>query len=363
MHTVFVLGAGASVHAGAPLMWNFLDEAEAILRHGPSNEDDANALELVFRHVAALQDVHAKAFLDLYNIEALFGAVEMAQTLGELGDATEAEVADLRKALVRVIALTLEQTTRFSVERGGIQPPYLMKQFANAIHRNVFGGPRNTAAILSFNYDIVCEVALQDTGIQYDYGLGEKLDRQRLPLLKLHGSLTWGSCPNCNTIVPAKGIPTGTTVYHDEEVRKASVSLRQSLQRPHCKGGSTCEYPVLVPPSWNKSAYHGHLGRVWRHAARQLRQAHNIVLIGYSVPESDSFFRYLFALGTRGTARLHRLVVINPDPDGSVERRVREMVGRGVQSRVERVKGERANGDAFYEAAMADLFGTLLSAQ
>jgi hypothetical protein len=37
---------------------------------------------------------------------------------------------------------------------------------------------------------------------------------------------------------------------------------------------------------------------VWRTAAQHLSEAEHIFIIGYSLPETDQFFRYLYGLGT-----------------------------------------------------------------
>jgi hypothetical protein len=84
--------------------------------------------------------------------------------------------------------------------------------------------------------------------------------------------------------------------------------------------------PVIVPPTWNKTEYQGTLTNVWNVAAEQLSKARNIYVFGYSLPESDSFFRYLFALGTMGESRIRRFWVF--DPSKTVEERYRNLIGK-----------------------------------
>jgi hypothetical protein len=75
---------------------------------------------------------------------------------------------------------------------------------------------------------------------------------------------------------------------------------------------------MIVPPVWNKTHYHHSLAAVWRNAAQHLSEAQNIFVIGYSLPDSDQFFRYLYALGTVGSTRLRRFGVFDPDLTGQV---------------------------------------------
>jgi hypothetical protein len=64
-----------------------------------------------------------------------------------------------------------------------------------------------TDTIITFNYDLVCDQALQRIGIQPNYHLPTGLVHKDevedaepacgVSLLKLHGSTNWGICPHC----------------------------------------------------------------------------------------------------------------------------------------------------------------------
>lgn len=91
--------------------------------------------------------------------------------------------------------------------------------------------------------------------------------------------------------------------------------------------------PLIVPPVWSKVAYQRRLAPVWGQAADALSKADTIVVIGYSLPESDAFFRYLYALGTVGDATLRRFWLFDPDSTGTVEPRYRGLLGPGARRR------------------------------
>lgn len=58
---VIILGAGASKHAGAPLMLDFLDVADELRRQPTNNlEGYAENFTSVFQAIEQLQRVHAK---------------------------------------------------------------------------------------------------------------------------------------------------------------------------------------------------------------------------------------------------------------------------------------------------------------
>src|SRR5882672_30995 len=96
-NSVFILGAGASVHAGAPVMRDFLDQAGLIGRSEPGTED-RRAFEIVTRARSELQLVHSKAQFDLRNLESVFAAFEMAEVFGRLGSLAKNDVNGLTRA-------------------------------------------------------------------------------------------------------------------------------------------------------------------------------------------------------------------------------------------------------------------------
>ena len=103
MRTIFILGAGASREAGAPLMGNFLETANRLLRSdGALSQSDRDSFDLVFRARAALQSVHSKASLNIDNLESLYGAFDMAALFGRLGNLSDSDVMALPSAIRRM---------------------------------------------------------------------------------------------------------------------------------------------------------------------------------------------------------------------------------------------------------------------
>src|SRR6266446_8966158 len=94
---IFILGAGASKVAGAPLMHEYLDKARELWK---TNKVPAEAqyFEQVFNAVSILQRATAKAQLDIHNVESVFSAFEMASVLHSLGECTIEQIRDLAPA-------------------------------------------------------------------------------------------------------------------------------------------------------------------------------------------------------------------------------------------------------------------------
>jgi len=336
MKTVFILGAGASRQAGAPLMSDFLDRADELIRLNVGGVVAAeNAFNDVFAAISELQAVHSKSYLDLDNIEILFGAIEMAQIIGKLGQREAEAITQLRKSIITLIVKTLEFSIPFPrTESGHISAPVPYDDFGTLISGLKQKQRQWQFSFLTFNYDLTLECAFLNESLPYDYWLSQGADPNKLPYLKLHGSINWGVCEVCKRIIP----------WHPNQVRYGSRSDKVYMdlgsnisQHTHCEKPLIAP-PVLVPPTWNKTGYHQDLATVWKKAAVELASAENIFVIGYSLPETDSFFRYLFALGSESTTRIKRFWVFNPD--STIESRFQQMIGRGIQNRFRFITGD-----------------------
>lgn len=357
MKTLFILGAGASKKAGAPLMSNFLDKAEELCRQSSYLSDSKGFFDDVFKARSELQGIHSKSYLDLDNIETIFGAIEMGRIIGKFGNRNKAEIEKLRDSIVTVIYKTLEYSMPFPYRGRGIEAPPPYDQFIDSLiqankGRHPEGGHKYS--FITFNYDLALDYTLHRHGIPSDYCLPSETIPHAIPLLKLHGSINWGICPKCNNIVARK---VGEVQFSPflEKGMDCFYNLGTTLESSkHCEGQPLQGPPILIPPTWNKTAYHPALMNVWNKAAIELSEAENIYVIGYSLPETDSFFRYLFALGSESSTQIKRFRVINPDHTGEVEKRFRKLIGRGIENRFHFEKKDFENGILYISTELSE---------
>lgn len=343
--TVFIVGAGASAEAGAPVMADFLDRADALRRSGAPvlSRDEQASFDLVFKGIGALRAAHSKAALDVDNLESVFGAFEMARLVGRLAPLTAEEVAELNPAMRKVIVTTLERSLTLPVRERRVRPPDPYEQFGRLVGK--ISDSRSLLepiCFITFNYDLSLDYMLHyhNTGVDYCF---ESEPKSGVPLMKLHGSVNWGRCAECKQIAPwTLGAFFRKFSYErlpwDESLRTVTLDVGRHLAHyEHCKGKPCDPHPVIVPPTWNKAEYQ-QVSNVWRHAARHLAEAENVIVIGYSLPESDQFFRYLFALGTIGDGRPQRFWLIDPDPRGNVAGRFQELLGPSFKARFQSIR-------------------------
>jgi hypothetical protein len=198
--------------------------------------------------------------------------------------------------------------------------------------------PRKKSSVITFNYDIAVDYALFQNGLGPDYGLGQTVKGNPVvPLLKLHGSLNWGSESGKGGIRPLllSDYFSKYSLSPFPEIRNVRVPIGSQL-KDYFDRFTDVEIekePFVVPPSWNKADHHKSLSSVWQRAAQELSEAQYIFVIGYSMPETDAFFRLLYALGTAEGGFLNGIEVFNPDDTGVVKGRFSGMLGPGAESR------------------------------
>jgi NAD-dependent SIR2 family protein deacetylase len=341
--TVFILGAGASAESGAPLMSTFLDRARDLLAEG-AVEDAKDAFTMVFQALVTLREVFYKSGLDLDNIESVFGAFEIARIIGKLGDYSLAQIDQLARSIRTLIVRTLDESIKYSYVRNEgktfATPSYT--EFAALIKSKT--NYASTCSVLTFNYDVALDCAFMHANIPYDYCI-EPPPANALRLLKLHGSLNWGRCPTGQRI-QAEYLSVAVVRAAADRSPLSLFTLPSStiISQSKCEKCSNplSSEPVIVPPTWNKTEGQNGLPNVWRQAAVELSEAENIICLGYSLPETDLFFRYLFALGTVGDAHLRRLWVFDPDPGNLVAERYRRLIGKGIERGFRFFNGDEA---------------------
>lgn len=337
---IFILGAGASRDCGAPLMNDFLDTASRLLSTNEVGKKRPH-FEKVFKAISALQSVHSKAQLDLNNIESIFTALEISSILGKLPGFEAEEIPSVIISLKELIVETLERTITFPTEERYILPPLSYNKFAQLvsyIKSEAFPICRST--VISFNYDIALDLAMHHNGLGPSYGFGPSITTNNPTLLlKLHGSLNWAVRTDGGSVQPLTLQEYFSKYSYQGYAKKGSCKIPIGSQLQEYYSNHTDikvnPEPVIVPPAWNKADYHQLLSKIWGTAAKELEEAEYIFIIGYSLPETDAFFRLLYGIGTVGDKPLKKVIVYNPDNTGVTEQRFKGMLGPGALARFE----------------------------
>jgi len=332
-HNVYVLGAGFGVGAGLPLTKQFMTRMRATVdspHYSPMNAHaDKIAKVLKFRLDSTAASYRVP--LDVDNIEELFS---LAVTRGGQ------EGLDLEDAMSWAIAVTIDFAYRthrndeldelkLIANRQGWTPPANWKKRKDSdshtseslhcppydFYAAVMGGYKDfyraqgrRDTIITFNYDTLVEDSLHHLGTPFSYGFYNDHDdplvdfdkfaqcvrdgTKAVEVLKLHGSVNWG---------------IADPVKNNLRVFGTFVDLLQSGNKP-----------ILVPPTWRKGWGRGHpVTTVWDAAVSALGTATRIIILGYSIPQTDIHFKYLLAAGLQTNISLQKVLFVNPALDES----------------------------------------------
>jgi hypothetical protein len=359
MKTVFILGAGASAKAGVPLMADFLDSAWELMRYGTawlSNYyDDFKRVQDIHTQ---LQGIHIKSYLDLNNIETLFGAIELGAIIRKLGDLKTDEITALNESIRALILKTIEIRTIYGLFGEGqtnAPEPYgtLLDQVYKRQDAAAKEGLKHDFSFLTFNYDVALDYAFKLKSMPFDYCIDHRKS-DNYKLLKLHGSINWfeDTDGQIHTIYPNKFTFIN---QHISQKRANTISIDGSKRNSKIKNIQSIRAPLIVPPVWDKIKYQEKLNLIWQKAAEELGSANHVVIIGYSLPDTDQFFRYLFALGSQSDTLIQKVLIVNPElPEGGkypAEERFKSMFGGSIQARIKpiRKKFEEAIPEIFIE--------------
>lgn len=334
-NTVFILGAGASAECHAPLMSNFFDRMEDLVyQHG--KPQDKKDWEILQKARFSLQRSASKAALNTNNLESVFVALEMMEFIGGIKDQEKGIVGakPAIEALKRLIAFTLTYAIYWdeSLRRKAIPPDNHIQMFwqpdfgtGYKTLSNSLGsarGKQHTIDFVTFNYDTLLEQSLNASKIAHIVVTA----RNDAPtpgtrrICKMHGSLDWEL--EKRLIVRKPTIPVVSTSTGNDRICRMN-SLLDTNDNPIT--------PLLVPPTENKAEHRKVMQPIWAHAKEILTEAANIVVIGFSLPPTDEYFRTFFSLATIGQTTLRNFIVI--DPSEAVAQRYQSMLSRLAQDR------------------------------
>jgi hypothetical protein len=304
---IYILGAGFSVPAGVPTQGALLGKVleahvgdhltEFIERVFGLNPDQAKSL--------ALEDVYTSIHKAVSRNQAIKGYD--AASLKQLEN-------DLSGKIGHAINIDI---------RPGLDEAGYLVQFIRHLQHSAL---RNSCAVISLNWDILLDRRLGSTGpnlprTYIDYGthctgLGNEDDRVKpallarrdqepvVPLLKLHGSLNWLICPQCERL-------------YINWTRK--IALETHTCRA-CGQDQIYLQPSIVLPTFQKTLDTFHYRHIWNQAAIELSEATKVVFLGYSFPLADFDFRALITKHLRTTAEVEVVLHESDETNGTGKR-------------------------------------------
>lgn len=315
-YAIYVLGAGFSAAAGLPMaveLWREILRRGLPLggRGGRFQRDLDNYID--FRRRCEGVELTYEEI----DLEALMGFLDIEHHLGLRGSDTWSDYGNEGQLIIRnLIGQILSERTPAAGKA-----PELYVEFARRL--------RPDDVILTFNYDILLERALDQAGVAYrlfpmrfqDIGeFSNTVDntREEVVILKVHGSVDWfddrhyqvtrrvrehqGLDPN-TARHPVFGLERARTLTplvdgpRDPKDPLLSLFRLKEVDEHYSDPAFFTSAPSLISPSTQKLVYARFVRDFWNGLGRAGATNLRFVIIGYSLPQHDDYARQvLFAI-------------------------------------------------------------------
>lgn len=121
---------------------------------------------------------------------------------------------------------------------------------------------------------------------------------------------TWLRCPCSNHVYTGLGSPKSA---YEIYVKPAPSPFIQEFIDDRERDSPSMLEPYIITPTFTKIFDLPHIQTTWHNAFVELREASEIVFIGYSLPDADYHFRTLLRRAVRSTTAIR--VVLSPHDD------------------------------------------------
>lgn len=404
--TVYVLGAGFSKPAGFPLqrkiypmvVWQSFCAKQSVMGDDYATFGVSQEV-FMFLSEAGFVDAKNGKLLSNLSLEDLFTLLDRViqdrgtfcgynwASKGARGGGVKRpdlrpSLIEVRDSLVRSILAILHGCSHKHAKKRHSQ----FRQFAaHLINKRLLArGEKDPFSVLSLNWDSLLEdsiyhVLAETGGIKNDRAMADvdycvytyplkgsphmPSTKQKaagifnIKVLKLHGSATWLRCPNSNVVYTGLGSAESPQALYVQPRPSPLVSrYADGLAAP-----PDLE-PYIITPSFTKVFDLPQIQATWHNAYVELREAKEIVFIGYSLPDADHQVRALLRRAIRPNTKI---TIVLPSAGNlkkrrersAVAHRYRDVFGRrklrfqfqGVEGFIEKVARAKEHGNVIDE--------------
>ncbi len=357
---VLLLGAGSSADYDLPVMRGFMDAARmhyfARRAHYDAAQEEASK-DVLLAHYEATFDFYSRCRASSWAFQRDWDNIEELYTQADLLRLTHLPTSEEGSRLCMHIAWSIWDVYR------RVRATFPLRAICEKIRES---GLR--PVIITTNYDLLCEAALGFHGLEdterrtrppfasyypgfkaptfghgheneiltiSDETLGElPFSHETLgfvPIIKLHGSVNWFSINQKHWVATThiKGVgpldPNHASAIDLEHVE--NDQLFQHLIDGAVAGGVKCDgrgdlAPAIIPPMLGKSSTSNVIANQWKTAMQAISAAKQIVVIGYSFPQTDAFMPRLLAQGMESHLTFERLLILDRQPEEEWESRL-----------------------------------------
>ena len=315
---VYILGAGFSRPLGLPLMSDFIDKAKDIFSADPRQYKHFSSVFDSIRQQLAYITLFYNADLD--NIEEVLSILTMRNIVGK---EDKQNLIDYKNFIIDVIKCLTPP-----IISPAAQPP------APTADASLISQGKVSSKIPPHPTWI-----LPTTNQEYYVSFVLGLFNSTIKVNKLSPNV-WEF--NCSKLTKPPAEYSIITLNYDmvlensaQYVNDHMLGLKLEFSRPSHPNKATFPFLVklhgsidsgeIIPPTWNKTV-NDTIKQEWEYAFRLLESANHIRFIGYSLPITDTYVRYLFKTSILRTENLKSINVYCLDTDGITEDRYRTFI-------------------------------------
>lgn len=330
MKTVFILGAGFSVDAGAPTQASLISKAIKLHQENPSNFD-AQRFDR-FRDFLVNQLNIPFDKIEHVDLEDIFTPLDRCLTeSSQFRGVGRDRIMEVREAVFYVVGRTIQlELNQASKPKDYIDAFAKYLTDKSSIRANHQYGQHDPVSVISTNWDILldnsithavfngghnavvdycCYISSRD---ESDHTIKPGLEKLgqggfNVKLLKLHGSLNWLQCPRCMRLYARFSRKDGVIDYGNRESCRHCDANFQEEQNNHLLVSN------LIMPTYIKGLSNPQYKIIWQNAGIEISEADKLVFIGYSLPSADFEMRQLLARMTRTNAEIQVVDVCSTD--------------------------------------------------
>lgn len=344
MHRIIFLGAGASKDAGYPVMKDLLSKMESLFHNSRIRQESKDWQE--FQEYRENSTGPLRTVLDSNNPELIFSFLDLMEICLHEGDA-QSFAAVFKKSIERSQNvknsdwwecpkrddLVKMESLRTMLQRL-LTEFFLQKNYEDKSNpkmhylENGFKKLKKGDSIITTNWDTLAERTLLNLGKWYPidgYGFDRDFTvqanlrctnkqtkilnmRSTIKVLKLHGNVAWHRDSSGEFYLRYDGY------LQNLSIPRFDCTLRDKMEPPSGSGPDGDSVAIL--PSLNKTLDDVVLQQIWHQAFSCIRNAREIVFVGYSLPSADMAVR-VFVNEIKEKARKNKIkvIVVNPSKD------------------------------------------------
>ena len=313
--TVYFLGAGFSADAGGPIQNQIIQFIldDKFIEKFQSNPEVIKARKSFIKFIEKTLSIDKKLW-DNIALEDIFTPIDRALSTGKsFKNFGTNELIKLREEF----HLLMGSAIKFGVDNEN-NKDYINEfaKYINTIAQKRLENGLDEISVITTNWDILLDNSLEDLTRRYsiinedklavvDYccyiSSLEKNDEYIKPgllalgkggynikYLKLHGSMNWLHCPNCQRMYVKFG--EKTILQNKQHCRHCMENYKFSENESSIQLRGN-----LLLPTFIKDLSNIQIQLIWQNAGIELSEASKVVFIGYSLPQADFEIRQLLS--------------------------------------------------------------------